>query len=415
VSPRPRAAILLALIALAGLVVPLGVAALAALALLAAVGLDARAARRRPAVSRRLPSVLSRGVPARLTVEVDDPAAERLTLRQAAPPDLALHPQEARGGLSVEVVPRRRGRHRLPALGGRLDGPLGLSSWHHRWSEETEVLVYPDLPAARRIAVAVREARFRTEGQRSRGPLGLGTDFESVRDYVPDDDIRQVNWRATARLGRPMSNQYRVEQDRDVVCVVDCGRLMSAPLGDRTRLDEALDALTAVGLVADEVGDRCGAVAFDAAVRRRVKPRRNGGQAVIRALFDLEPAGVESDYELAFRAVGGGKRSLVLVLTDVLDEAAARSLIRAVPVLARRHLVIVASVADPDLELAVRSPPTVLLDVYAATAALDVLDARARAVAQMRRAGAEVIEPPAGSLSAGCVQAYLRAKARARV
>ncbi len=414
-SPRPRAAILLALIALAGLVVPLGVAALAALALLAAVGLDARAARRRPAVSRRLPSVLSRGVPARLTVEVDDPAAERLTLRQAAPPDLALHPQEARGGLSVEVVPRRRGRHRLPALGGRLDGPLGLSSWHHRWSEETEVLVYPDLPAARRIAVAVREARFRTEGQRSRGPLGLGTDFESVRDYVPDDDIRQVNWRATARLGRPMSNQYRVEQDRDVVCVVDCGRLMSAPLGDRTRLDEALDALTAVGLVADEVGDRCGAVAFDAAVRRRVKPRRNGGQAVIRALFDLEPAGVESDYELAFRAVGGGKRSLVLVLTDVLDEAAARSLIRAVPVLARRHLVIVASVADPDLELAVRSPPTVLLDVYAATAALDVLDARARAVAQMRRAGAEVIEPPAGSLSAGCVQAYLRAKARARV
>lgn len=414
-SPRPRAAILLALIALAGLVVPLGVAALAALALLAAVGLDARAARRRPAVSRRLPSVLSRGVPAHLTVEVDDPAAERLTLRQAAPPDLALHPQEARGGLSVEVVPRRRGRHRLPALGGRLDGPLGLSSWHHRWSEETEVLVYPDLPAARRIAVAVREARFRTEGQRSRGPLGLGTDFESVRDYVPDDDIRQVNWRATARLGRPMSNQYRVEQDRDVVCVVDCGRLMSAPLGDRTRLDEALDALTAVGLVADEVGDRCGAVAFDAAVRRRVKPRRNGGQAVIRALFDLEPAGVESDYELAFRAVGGGKRSLVLVLTDVLDEAAARSLIRAVPVLARRHLVIVASVADPDLELAVRSPPTVLLDVYAATAALDVLDARARAVAQIRRAGAEVIEPPAGSLSAGCVQAYLRAKARARV
>src|SRR5437764_1031252 len=80
------------------------------------------------------------------------------------------------------------------------------------------------------LALAVRQGRFRDAGQRSRGPLGLGLEFESVRDYLPDDDIRQVNWRATARLGRPMSNQHRVEQDRDVLCVVDAGRLMGAPL-----------------------------------------------------------------------------------------------------------------------------------------------------------------------------------------
>ena len=93
--------------------------------------------------------------------------------------------------------------------------------------------MFPDLLAARRLALSVRQGRFRDQGISARGPLGLGTEFELVRDYLPDDDIRQVNWRATARLGRPMSNQYRTEQDRDVIVVVDAGRLSAAPLPRR--------------------------------------------------------------------------------------------------------------------------------------------------------------------------------------
>lgn len=406
---------MLAVIALGALLLPLGVVALAAIALVGAMIVDARAARRPPHVTRTVGVILARGVSSPLAVEVEDSASDRVVVRQATPPDLALSAQEGRGTLQAELLPRRRGRHRLPALAGRLDGPLGLSGWHHRWGEDTEVLVYPDLPGARRFALAVREGRFRDQGQRSRGPLGLGTEFESIRDYVPDDDIRQVNWRATARLGRPMSNQYRIEQDRDVMCVVDCGRLMSAPLGDRTRLDEALDAATAVGLVADEVGDRCGGLAFDSEVRRRVKPRRQGGQVVVQTMFDLEPAAVESDYELAFRTVGEGKRSLVILLTDILDEAAARSLGRAVPVLTRHHVVLVAGVLDPELAAAVRTPPSTVSDVYAATAALELLEARSRVVAHLTRAGAQVVERPAGQLAAGCVQAYLRSKRQARL
>src|SRR6185503_8479875 len=149
-------------------------------------------------------------------------------VRQAVPPDLAIDPFESSGGLDATLLPRRRGRHLLPAPAVRVAGPLRLGRWDHRAGDDTEVAVYPDLPAARRLAVAVREGRFRVEGQMRRGPLGLGTEFESVRDYSPDDDIRQVNWLATARLGRPMSNQYRIERDRDVVCVIDCGRLMAA-------------------------------------------------------------------------------------------------------------------------------------------------------------------------------------------
>jgi uncharacterized protein (DUF58 family) len=406
-SPTPRLAVVLAGTALTFLFVPPALAALVMLGVLAGAVGDAMAVRRAPRVTRSVPAVLARGVPADLVVAVDAGGAAT-RVRQPVPPDLDLEPREADGGLSARLVPRRRGRHVLPAPAVRVDGRFGLGRVHHRVGEDAEVVVYPDMPAAHRLVIAVRQGRF--------------------RDYLPDDDIRQVNWRATARTGRAMSNQYRVEQDRNVVCCIDTGRLMAAPVGSApddaavrtlnpplTRLDAALDAAVAVALVADELGDQAGAVAFDSRVRRRLTPRRRGGQAVVAAVYDLEPTASDSDYELAFRQVGGGKRSLVMVFTDLLEEAAARSLVEAVPVLTRRHHVVVASVRDPDLDRAVRTPPLQVRDVLAASVVVEALDARARVAAQLARAGAEVLEAPPDGLAAACVGAYLRAKARSRL
>ena len=391
------------------------------MALLAGAAGDTFAVRRRPELTRTLPGILSRGVPANLVVDVDAGGAA-VRVRQPVPPDLDLDPREADGRLAATIVPRRRGRHPVPAPAVRVEGRFGLGRVHHQGSEGGEVLVYPDMPAAHRLVTSVRQGRFRDPGVLTRGPLGLGTDFESIRDYLPDDDIRQVNWRATARTGRPMSNQYRVEQDRNVICCIDAGRLMGAPVSTTpgtgvplTRLDAALDAAVAVVLVADEVGDQAGAVAFDNTVRRRLAPRRRGGQAVVSAIFDLEPTTADSDYELAFRQVGGGKRSLVIVFTDLLEEGAARSLVEAMPVLARRHHVVVAGVRDPDLDRAVRTPPAQVRDVLAASVVVEALDSRARVAAQLTRAGAEVLEAPPDTLAASCVGAYLRAKARSRL
>jgi uncharacterized protein (DUF58 family) len=342
--------------------------------------------------------------------------------------------REGDGGLRSEVVARRRGRHVLPAVATRSTGPLGLARWDHSIGTAADIRVFPDLRTARRLAVAVARGRFRDQGATARGPLGLGTEFELIRDYEPDDDIRQVNWRATARLGRPMSNQYRLEQDRDLLLLLDAGRLSAAPL-DRdgtTVLDVCLDAAAALAFVADELGDRTGAVAFDDEVRTALPPRRAGGQPVVRALFDLEPRSVDSDYELAFRRAEGAKRSLVVVFCDLLEETAARPLIRAVPVLSRRHAVIVASPSDPTLAAIAageagtrggRKVAAVRGDAAAghrdpagdarATIARDVLAARARAGAQVRAAGARVLEAPPDKLAAALVAAYLRAKARA--
>ena len=414
VSATVRAAVLFGACALAALAAPT-VALLAAIAVAAAFVVDAIVSRRRPVVHRRLPGALARGVPVSLTLEAEPVGGGSLRLRQPLVPDVAVEPAEADGHLEAHVRAGRRGRHTIPSPAARMRGPLGLAAWYRRGGEPAEVLVYPDLPAAWRLVLAVRQGRFRDPGRLTRGPLGLGTDFESIRDYLPDDDIRQVNWRATSRLGRPMSNQYRVEQDRDVVCLLDVGRLMAAPLGDRTRLDATVDAATAVALVADEVGDRAGVIAFDDRVRRRLPPARGGGDAVVRAIFDVEPTMVDSDYELAFRAVGSGKRAFVLVLTDLLEETAAQPLLDAMPVLARRHAVVVAGVTDPDLERMVHAPPQSPADVYTAAVALEVLDARARVAARLRRTGADVVEARPDLLPNACVGAYLRAKARARL
>jgi uncharacterized protein (DUF58 family) len=182
-----------------------------------------------------------------------------------------------------------------------------------------------------------------------------------------------------------------------------------------TRLDASIDAVTMVALVADELGDRCGVTVFDNSIRRRVAPRRNGGRAVVRAILDVEPNEADTDHDLAFRTVSGAKRALVLVCTDLVDEAAARSLVEAVPVLARRHAVVVASVRDPDLDAAVSRPPTAPHDVYASAVAIDVLDARNRVATRLRHAGANVVEAPPGALGEACVRAYLSLKSRARL
>ncbi len=413
-SPTPLTAWLLGASALSALLLPWPLPLALALVVAGSAAADALGARREVRVSSDIPGLLARGVPVAFSIELHPPQTGA-RLRQPAPPDLVVSPAEAPNRLGGTVTALRRGRHLLPAPALRVDGPLGLGRQYRRATENQEVLVYPDLPEAWRLARAVRTGRLSVEGRRPRGPLGLGTDFESIRDYQSDDDIRQVNWSATARMGRPMSNQYRVEQDRDVICVVDAGRLMAAPLGGATRLDIALDAVAALCFVADELSDHCGAVAFDSSLIREVSPRRKGARTVVRALFDLEPSRTDSDYELAFRAASQAKRSFVVVLTDLLEEAAARPLIEAVPLLAGRHAVLVASPMDTDIEALVSGPVESVEDAYAAAAAVEVLAARSRAVARLRASGAEVVQAPPRLFAAACVESYLRAKQRARL
>jgi uncharacterized protein (DUF58 family) len=277
-----------------------------------------------------------------------------------------------------------------------------------------DVVVMPDLPRARRMAEARARGRLAELGK-IRSRLGIGTEFETVREYTPDDDVRQINWTATARTGRPMSNQYRVDENRELVGLVDTGRLMAAPLGVATRMDIALDAMSALVVAAEQAGDRVGAIAFGATILRYLSPRRRGAESVVRALFDIEPTEVESDYELAFTSVGGAKRALVALFTDLMDEAATSSLVEALPVLTRRHAVMAVTCLDSDLLSVSTGSPGGVHDALRQAAAVDLLNSTARSVELLRRMGAVVVESTPDSLGAACVDGYLRLKRRARL
>ena len=407
---------LVGVLAGSAVLVPLAGAATWRLALLAiAVAWVIDASRlRAPAVERVVPTELVRGVAVGLRVVVAARPGVRVRVRQPQTADLRVSPAESEDVLAAELTPRRRGRHVLPPVVVRYTGPLRLARRDHEAGGELEVAVHADLPGARRLALAVQRGTFRDPGHR-RGPIGLGTEFDRIREYADGDDVRRLNWAATARVGRPMVNQHREDTERTVWCLVDAGRLSASPVGDRTRLDLALDAVAAVAATAEALGDRVGAVAYDERVRRTVPPRRGGAATLVRALDDVEPEIVDSDHEAAYAQVSGTKRSLVVAFTDLLDEAAARPLLDAVPVLVRRHAVLVVSPADPELVTAVTRPPGDRRSLLVASAAAGLLAEQDRIDARLRGAGAQVIEPLADQLPAACVGAYLRLKAQARL
>ena len=383
------------------------------LAILACAVVDAVAVRRAAVrVTVDVAPTLARGSRVPITVRVET-TARVVRLRQPAPPELAVEPAEVdASSISGALVGRNRGTHRLPGAVVRLAGPLGLATVDRARVATMTVRVLPDLPRARLLAMRRRGRSAEGAAVRRRG---IGTEFESIREYDGGDDVRFVNWMATSRCARPMTNQYRVDENRDLVCLVDAGRLMCAPIGPMTRLDAALDALCVLGVAADEAGDRVGATAFAAGVVRQVAPRRRGTAPAVEALFDLEPTELESDFSLAFQQVASKKRSIVVVFTDLADPAASRTILDAIPILVRRHEVIVATAIDEDLADAATSMPGDYHDVLRASVALSLLDAHRTAVRRATALGAQLVEASPAQLGPALVAAYVRLKSLARV
>jgi uncharacterized protein (DUF58 family) len=416
--PTRAAAVAIALTALVTLILPIGVIVpcllVAALAGIVVVDLVV-AGRMRPEATRTKTPTLALRVAVPYALDVPVRSARSVRLRQPTPPELSVEPNDVAGSaLEGELTGLHRGVHRLAPAVVRVTGPIGLGSCDHRVGDDEEVTVFPDLPKARRSAAARKQGRSSDEG-RIRSRLGIGTELESIREYAPDDDVRQINWVASARVGRPMSNQYRVDENRDLVCVVDTGRLMASPVGPVTRLDVALDAVATLAVAAEDAGDRVGALSFAAAVSRQMSPRRRGAEAVVRSLFDLEPTEVESDYDRAFIALGRHKRALIALFTDLVDESASRSLLASCPVLVRHHAVLIATCRDPDLTAALSDRPHDVRDVLRSSVALDILASRHRTASLLRSMGATVIEAPPQTLGSACVHGYLMLKQRARL
>jgi uncharacterized protein (DUF58 family) len=256
-------------------------------------------------------------------------------------------------------------------------------------------------------------------GTRSARVRGGGLEFDRLREYHPDDEFRRINWAATARAGKAIANEYREERNQHVLLLLDAGRTMAATVADAPRLEYAIDAAVAVATLAMDVGDRVGAFAFDEEVRASVPPRSDRAQPhrIVDALFDVEPRLAASDYVGAVGTILGRfrRRALVALFTDLADEAALDPLLVTLPMLARRHLVLVVEVADPAVDRLSRMLPASAADAFTKAAAAAARSRRDAAASRLNRLGATVVDRPPRALAGAVADAYLRAKAFGRL
>ena len=320
---------------------------------------------------------------------------------------------------ATEIRPARRGRFTLTELVVRVDGPLGLGARQAAVVVPGVLHVYPSFRSKDEAELRIRKARIIDVGLRSARGLGGGTEFDRLREYSVDDEFRRVDWAATARSGRPIVRDYRAERNQTVLVLLDNGRVMAGRVDGVPRVEHAVDAVMMLTAVATGLGDRCGVVAFDREVRAAVPPGTGRAQLgrVIDALYVLEPVLAESDYAGAFTETLARfrRRTMLVLLTDLVAPAVEEWLIPALPLLLRSHLVVVASVRDPDVARWARGGASDVTGVYRQAAAVSALDARRRTIARLRGLGVTVVDARPGRLAAELADTYLSAKATGRL
>jgi uncharacterized protein (DUF58 family) len=318
------------------------------------------------------------------------------------------------------LVPTRRGRFPLNDVTVRVEGPLHLVSRQATRGVPGGVRVMPGYPSRDEVQRRVRMPRVMEVGLRSIRVSGGGTEFDQLRDFRPDDEFRRIDWPATVRLGRPIVKQYRAERNQSVVLLLDNGRVMAGTVGGVPRVEHAMDAVLAVVQTATKMGDRVGMVAFDRQVRSILVPTNGKGQVgrAAEAMYLLEPDYAESAYQVAFsHAVARfRRRSLFIVLTDLVEAAVEQALLPALPIITRRHLVVVGAVQDPMVrDWAAGGRHEWPSEAYREAAAVNALAQRARSVARLRAAGAIVVDAAPGRLAVDLVDTYLELKASGRL
>jgi uncharacterized protein (DUF58 family) len=325
-------------------------------------------------------------------------------------------PVGERRRMVTALCPTRRGERRTGRVAIRSFGPIGLAARQRQVEVAGVLQVLPAFGSRRFLPEKLSRLR-QIDGAVLVRQRGQGCEFDSLRTYVLGDDVRAIDWRATARSRDLVVRTWRPERDRHIVLAIDTGRAAAARLGDEPRLDSALDASLLLGAIAARAGDRVALVAADVAVRARLGLA--GGRDVlprlVAALAPLEPALVETDPQLLAAEVlrQVPKRSLV-VLFSSLDTAADTGLLPAARSLVARHEVVVASAADPALVAlgAARSDAT---DVYTAAAAERAMSRRAEVVEQLTKLGAHVVDAPADTFAAKVADAYLDLKAAGKL
>lgn len=389
----------------------------------------------RLAVSRRLPTSvrLSGTADAVLTVRNLGTRTARAVVRDGWPPStlpggdaptgartprhrLDVPPGEARRATTT-LVPTRRGDAVVERVTVRTLGPLGVAGRQASLPVPGRLRVLPEFASRRHLPS--RLARLRElDGRAAVQVRGAGTEFDSLREYVGGDDVRSIDWRATARRREVVVRTWRPERDRHVVLVLDTSRTSAARVLDATRLEASVEAALLLGVLASHAGDRVELLAYDRRVRARAVDTHSSRvlPALAEALAGVQPALVETDWAGLVGQVRArvSRRALVVLLTSLDPASVEQGLLDVVGGLTRRHQVVLASVADPELE-ELRVARRTADEVFDAAAAERATLERAAVGVRLRQRGVEVVEAAPDDLAPRLADTYLALKAAGRL
>lgn len=396
------------------------------LVLVATAGVDALAGRdKRVVAERKAAQIFSVGRANTVTVVLhnrsdrpirgtvmDDPLADAIVI--GLPATFTIPPR-ASAQLRYDITPTRRGRRAFGGITVRYALPLGILARQERIELPADVDVYPDVHAARALEMLRRQGR---EDARL-GTLrvqGGDTEFERLRPYQRGDEIRHVDWRASARREDLVSRQFQAESNQNVVFAIDTGRAMRGESGGLTSIDHALAAALLTADVALRGGDKAGLLTFDERPNGFVRPAggRSGGRKLTRAAYALDAGFAATDYRSAmvFLKTQVKARSLFVIFTNLLDERAARDLAAAVKSLMPRHLPLCVLMRDTDVEELAIAPVADDGDLLVRAAAAESLVWRDRIVRKLRGFGALVVDARPEDVTPLLVKRYLEVKAR---
>jgi uncharacterized protein (DUF58 family) len=333
-------------------------------------------------------------------------------------------PPEERRTISTTLTPFRRGERESAALTIRSRGPLGFASRQATIVAAGNVRVLP--PFNSRKHLPSRLARLRElDGRTSMMIRGLGTEFDSLREYVRGDDVRSIDWRATARRTDPVQGgpglvvrTWRPERDRRVVIIIDSGRTSAARIDREPRIDTAFESTLLLAALASRAGDRVDVVVYDQRVRGRVKGATGADlmSRLVDTMAGIDPELIETDWSAipaVVRAITA-QHSLVVIATSIDSPGSARGLLAVLPQLTRKPTVVVSSVTDPAVLAAVNERNN-RSDVYLAAAAERALLDVGRVASAIRQLGAEVVTGSPSELPPALADRYIALKAAGRL
>jgi len=384
------------------------------------------AARTRITLTRRLPTRLSVGTDNEIIYLVENLEDRPLEIRlhdqipdsfvaKLETVDASLSPSTT-VALRLSLRPQSRGRFAFGGVSLRVRGPLGLAYAERLFPQAIFAKVYPDIRATR-LLLAGGARDLAKVGMHLLRREGEGTEIEALRDYVPGDDFRDIDWRATARRERPIIRVGRPERSQTLFLAVDCSRLMAVHAGELTKLDQAIQAALLTAFVALRGDDRVGVMLFADELYGLVPPGKGQAQyhRILELLYAARPTRTFVDYRSFARNLLAHqkRRALVMILTELHDDATTRPLMDQVRMLATRHLPVVLTMRDPKLEAAARAAPESAIGTdgsFQMAAAAELLAERAALARGLSSAGARIIDSLPEESVLAAVNAYVQIK-----